>query len=158
MFFYLLLALLAAVAVHAARTGDRNPERIGRLALLYILVGYCGLPMLAVSLATLIWPDRVAEVLGFQAGNPSQAFLGVAFLAMSVLSILALRYRRSFLIAPAVCWAVFFAGATVIHLRDFAVRGVLTHGGALHIFASHGLISLLLVAALLLSGLPRERG
>lgn len=158
MFFYLLLVVLAAAAIHAARSADRSPERIGRLALLYILVGYCGVPMLAVSVATLAWPERVAGILGFPPGNPFQAFLGVAFLAMSLLSILALRYRRSFLIAPALCWAVFFAGATVIHLRDFAGRDALTHGGILHIFGSHGLISILLIAALWLSGLPRERG
>lgn len=157
MFVYLLLFLLVATAVHVARSRDRTAAGAGRIALLYILVGYCGVPMALVSVATLVWPERVADVLGFPAGNPFQDFLGVAFLSMSLLSLLGLRYRRSFLIAPTVCWAVFFIGATVIHMRDFAARGTLTHGGMLAIFASHGLISLLLIGALLMSGLHRRR-
>ena len=152
MFLYLLLLLLAAAAVHVTLIRERSRERVGRIALLYILVGYCGLPMLTVSVACLAWPDRVARMLGFPAGNPFQALLGVALFGMSLLSLLALRYRGRFLVAPTVCWAVFFAGATVIHLRDFAARGVLTHGGILVVFASHGLISLLLVAAFAASG------
>lgn len=156
MFGYLLVAVLVAASVHVTRTGERTRRRVGEIALLYLLVGYCGVPMLVVSVATLAMPDRVADMLGFPAGNPFQAFAGVSFLAMSLVSLLTLRYRRAFLIAPAVSWAVFFAGATFVHLRDFGARGELTHGGMLTIFASHGLISVLLVAALLASGLLEE--
>ena len=156
MFIYLLAALLVAASIHVALTRDRTTSRIGKIALLYVLVGYCGVLMLAVGIWGLMNPDRAAEILGFPAGNPFQSFAGVAFLSMSLISLLALRYRRTFLIAPAVCWAVFFAGATIIHLKNYEA-GTLTHGNALHIFASHGLISLLLIGALLASGVWKTR-
>lgn len=156
MFAYLLVGLLAAAAVHIARSEDRTSRRIGELGLLYLLVGYCGVPMLGVSAGVLWRPDRAAEMLGFAAGNPFQGFLGYAFLGMSVMAILSLRYRGTYLIAPAITWAVFFAGATAVHLRDYAARGALTHHGLLEIFVAHGLISILLVAALLASGVAKE--
>ncbi len=156
MFLYLLLALLVGWSIHVARMKDRTPRRAGEVGLLYILVGYCGIPVLAVSVGSLARPDRAAAILGFPAGNPFQDFLGYALLGMSVLAVLVLRYRGTFLIAPAICWAVFFAGATAVHLNDFGEQGVLTHGSMVHVFASHGLISLLLAAALVVSGLLKK--
>ena len=156
MFASILVLVLVAAAIHVARSGDRTPRRIGEIVLLYVLVGYCGIPMLAASGIGLLMPDRVAEWLGFPAGNPFQEFASYMYLAMALLAVLALRYRRTFLIAPAVCWAVFFAGATFAHLKDFGANGHLTHGGVLAIFLSHGLISVLLVGALLASGLLKE--
>jgi hypothetical protein len=156
-FVYLLLAVLVAASIHIARTEDRTMAQIGRIGLLYILVGYCGLPMVLVSVWTLVSPDRVAEWLGFPTANPFQTFLGFAYLAMSIIAVLALRYRGAFLIGPAVGWAVFFAGATFVHLKDLAATGALTHHGMLAVLATHGLISLLLAVALLASGLLTER-
>jgi hypothetical protein len=66
-------------------------------------------------------------------------------------------YRGNFLVAPAVVWAVFFAGATLIHLEDLHRKGVMTHASLIHIFATHALISILLIAGLLASGLLKER-
>ena len=157
MFIFLLAALIAAAAVHVYRLEDRSLRRVGEIALLYLLVGYCGLPMLAMSIAVIVWPDQMAAHLGFPPGNPFQSFVGVSFLSMSLVSVLALRYRSAYLIAPSVCWAVFFAGATFIHIADYGSRGALDHGSALAIFATHGLISVLLVAALLSSGLLKGR-
>lgn len=156
LFFYLLLLLLAAWAIHVLRMRDRTAARIGRIGLLYLLVGYCGVPMLAISIWSLLNPAGVAEAFGFPAGSPFQAFFSWAYLGMSLISLLALRYRGSFLIAPAVCWAVFFAGATFVHLAEFGEHGHLTHHAVLAIFVSHGLISVLLAGALVASGLLKE--
>ncbi len=156
MFVFLLGGLLAAASVHIALMKERTLRRVGELALLYVLVGYCGVPMLILSVGNLMRPDQAAHYLGFPAGNPFQDFLGVAYLGMSLLSIMALWYRRTFLIGPAVLWAVFFVGATLIHMKDFGERGALTHGSMLAIFASHGLISVLLAAALIASGVLQE--
>ena len=153
MFLLLLSAVLVAAAIHIARVGARRPQRLGEIALLYLLVGYCGVPMLALSVMNLVWPEHLAAHLGFTAGNPFQAFLGVAYLGMSLIAVLPLRYRGLFLIGPALVWTVFFAGATVVHLQDYGARGALTHQSALLIFATHGLISVLLVTALIASGL-----
>lgn len=156
MFVWLLVALLAAAAGHIALSKTRSPQEIARIVLLYVLVGYCGVPMVLVGVASLLWPGHVATHLGFPAGNPFQDFLTVAYLGMALLALLAVRYRGTFLIGPAVCWTVFFTGATVIHLRDFHHRGVLTHESALAIFVTHGLVAVLLASALVLSGLLKQ--
>lgn len=163
MFLYLLVVLLSAASIHVARMRDRTMRRAGEIFLLYVLVGYCGVPQLALGLWSLASPDRVAATLGFPAGSPFQDFTSISLVGMSLLSLLALRYRDTFLIAPAVCWSVFFAGATYAHLRAagqplHGFHGAApSHAAMLHLFATHGLISVLLVGALIASGAWREK-
>jgi len=152
-FILLLAALLVAVGVHVAFLKERTMRRIGEIALLYILAGYCGAAMVASSVASLVDPDKFARTHGLPPGSPFQDFAAVALLAMAIPSLLAPFYRGTYLVAPAVCWAVFFLGATWIHGH----QGAPTHGGLLAIFATHGLISVLLIVALLMSGVWRER-
>ena len=156
-FFFLLVLLLLAAAVHASLKKERTVAHVARLVLMYVLVGYCGVPMLGVSLWALMSPDGAAAFFGFGPAGSLLAFFGYAFLGMSLLSLLALRYRGSFLIAPAVCWAIYWGGATTVHLTADGQRAMHSHGGALEVFASHGLIAVILVIALLASGLLRER-
>lgn len=156
MFTLLLVVLVVAAVVHLVRSPHPSRERGGRLLLLYLLVGYCGVPMVVVAGAVLLAPARAAEVLGFPPDNPFQAFLGWAYLGMALTASLGLLYRDRFLVGPAIGWAVFFTGATVIHLRDYAARGALTHGGLLEIVLAHGLVSVLLVGGLVTSGLLRR--
>jgi hypothetical protein len=148
-FVYLLAILLAGAAVHVARMPDRTVRRGAEVTLLYLLVGYCGIPMLAVSLWVLLSPEDAARGFGFAASGPVLAFFGWAYLGMSLLSILALRYRQTFLVAPVIVWAVYLGGATAVHLHE-------STGSAFAIFASHGLIGVLLVVTLVLSGAWRR--
>src|SRR5574339_498908 len=106
--------------------------------------------MLAVSLWVLISPEHAAAGFGFTADGPLLAFFGWAYLGMSLLSLLALRFRGAFLVAPVVVWAVYLGGATAVHAQE-------SPGRALEIFASHGLIAALLVVALLASGAWKAR-
>lgn len=149
-FVYLVALLLLAAAAHAAVLPERTTGRVAEIVLLYLLVGYCGVPMLAVSLWVLVSPAHAAAGFGFTADGPLLAFFGWAYLGMSMLSLLALRYRGAFLVAPVVVWGVYLGGATAVHLRG-------SPGRALEVFASHGLIAVLLVAALLVSGAWRAR-
>ena len=158
MFILILILLAAAAAIHARFLPERTPNAVGELSLLYLLVGYCGFPTLIASVAALIWPDRAADMVGFPQGNPFQGFATYAFLAMSLMSILTLRYRGTALVGPAVCWAVLFAGATFVHIQASHAGGSMGHGGVLVIFATHGLISVLLLVALLASGLVKKKG
>ncbi|HSD31404.1 MAG TPA: DUF6790 family protein [Gemmatimonadales bacterium] len=149
-FVYLLALLLLGATVHAAVLPEKTIRRTAEIGLLYLLVGYCGVPMLAVSLWVLVSPEHAAAGFGLTAEGPLLAFFGWAYLGMSLLSLLALRYRGAFLVAPVVVWAVYLAGATAVHVQE-------SPGRSLEIFASHGLIAGLLVAALLASGAWRAR-
>lgn len=147
MFVILLALLTAAWAVHAYRLESRTASRAGELLLRYLLVGYCGIPMLAVAGLVLIHPHEMAHIIGVEPDHPSTLFLGWAYLGMAAVATLALRFRGSYLVAPTVLWATFFAGATWVHLGPMAGAGGHGHVGVLVIFAAHGLVSLLLVGS-----------
>lgn len=155
MFLYILLAVLLGAALHIGLGRDRSLRRAGELGLVWLLAGYCGVPMLGFSLLNLVHPHEMAHWLGFPPDNPFQTFMTVAYLGMSLIAILALRYRGTYVVGPAVLWAVFFAGATVIHLSQPEAHGG-GHGFVLYLLATHGLIAVLLVAALVASGTWRR--
>jgi hypothetical protein len=157
MFLLLLLMLLVAASVHVALMKSRSVARAGKVYLIYLLVGYCGVPMVLVSLWCLMRPDEAASSLGFTPGGAFQQFFAVAYLGLAILSLLSPWYRRSYLIGPAIGWAIFFTGATFIHMKDMSAHHSPSHGGMLMVFATHGLISLLLLASLLASGVWKER-
>ena len=152
MFLAILVAVLLAAAIPGARTSERGRGRAGRLVLVYLLVGFCGVPMLILSLLGLAAPEHAVELFGVP-GRNVQGGVALVFLAISVTAVMALRYRGAYLIGPTVAWAVVLGGGTFFHLHDGTVA---THGGALVIFATHGLVALLLLAALVWSGLLNE--
>ncbi len=155
MLFLVLLGAVAGALVHARR-GPAQPTlaRTGELIVRYTLVAYCGIPMLLVSIGILAAPERMAEMLPVGPSAPIVAFFGWAYLGMSLAALLALWYSGSFLLAAALPWAVYFAGATIVHLHAPDPEG--GHGGALLIFATHGLVSVVLIAGLLM-GRPWAR-
>jgi hypothetical protein len=154
-FFYLLLGLLVGAAIHIARQRDRSVRRIGELGLLWVLVGYCGWAMLSHTLESLILPSMIARYHGFAEGGVWQTFTAVALLAMSVSAVIAPWYRGTYLIGPTLSWAIYFAGATVVHLQDDAASGPVAVGTVVGIFTTHGLIAVLLLVFLGMSGVLR---
>lgn len=152
MFLLILFGTLVLAALHVFRLEDRSVSRAGDIFLRYVLVGYCGLPMLAVSVGILAAPERMAEMLPVGPPSVVVAFFGWAYLGMSLISTLALRASGAFLVGPALCWSVYFAGATVVHLGAGGAHGGGSHGAVLMILATHGLIAVILIVALLMSG------
>lgn len=156
MFTLLIVGIVAGAIIHSFRLTERTPAAIGEVFLVWVLVGYCGLPMLAVSVGILAAPERMAEMLPI--GEPTNvvAFFGWAYLGMSLMATLALWFRGAFLIGPAVCWALYFLGATAVHLHGSGAHAM-GHGGLLATLATHLLITVLLVVALGASRLWRSR-
>lgn len=157
MSFHLFLALVVlGAAVQIARMSTRSTDRVGETVLVWVLVGYCGLPMIGFMGFGLMHPTEMAQLTGFESGSPFQIFTTWALMGMGVAATAALRYRGSYLVGPALAWAVFFIGATSIHFGQFRADGTLTHGSMLLIFATHGLISVLLLGSLAMSGVWRR--
>lgn len=156
MFLLLLLLVLVGAAVHCVRSRERTPARAGELLVRYVLVGYCGLPMLAVAGGVLVAPAHTLGVFGVSAAGELEAFFGWAYLGMAVTAVMVVRYGGAYMIGPTIAWAVFFAGATRVHLQALGGSGGAGHGTALTIFATHGLVSVLLIGGLLASGLLRR--
>lgn len=157
MSFHLFLALVVVgAAVQIARMSARSSDRIGEAILVWVLVGYCGIPMIGFMAYGLMHPVEMAHLTGFEEGSPFQIFITWALLGMGVAATAAFRYRGTYLVGPALAWAIFFIGATSIHFGQYGADGTLTHGTMLMIFATHGLISVLLVGSLWASGVWRD--
>ena len=157
MFVFLIVGLLVGAAIQLGVQGAWSRRRVGEVGLLWVLVGYCGVSMLLHSAESLLLPALVADWHGFPAGGIWQAFTTVALLGMAVSAVLAIWYRGAYLIGPSLTWAVYFGGATVIHLQDEAAKGPLTTGAVAGIFVTHGLIALLLLVFLAMSGALARR-
>ncbi len=155
MFPLLLLGLLIAATVQSYRLETRTASRVGEIFLRWVLVGYCGVPMLVVSVAVLAFPGRTAEMLPVGPPSTILGFFGWAYLGMSIMAVLALWYRGTALVGPAVCWAIYFFGATLVHLHGGGESG---HGGVLVVLLAHLSISVILGVALLVSGVWRRGG
>lgn len=150
MFLILLGLLVAAAAIHASRLEVRTRQRVAEVFLRWLLAGYCGVPMAAVSLGILVIPDHVAEMLPLGEPGPLAAFFGWAYLGMSVPAVMAVQRRGAFLLGPAVVWAVYLVGATLVHLHGGG-HGV-GFAGFLHTIATHGLVGVGLGAAVAMGG------
>ncbi len=150
MFLYLLVVILAGFGVHLIREQERTSVRAGELLLRWVLVGYCGIPMVIVAILLLADPAATLARFGFSADGPLVSFSGWAYLGMAGGAISTLRGPRTALLAPAICWATFFLGATITHLH--AGHGASSHESLFFVLASHLLISLLLLTGVLLKG------
>lgn len=149
MYFHILLPLLlVAAAVQIARLPRKSAASAGEAILVWVLVGYCGIPMMAFMAFGLMHPVEIARLTGFESGSPFQTFVTWALLGMGLSATLALRLRGTYPVGPALSWAVFFLGATGIHLGQYREAGELDHGTALVVFVTHGLVSVILLGAL----------
>lgn len=151
MFFFLLLLLLVAVVVHGKVAGYEQRQQFFELGVVYLLAGYCGLVMIGVSVWAYFNPQGGANMVGAEAGNPFQDFFLVSYFGMSVMATLSIWWRESYLIACSVCWSIYWFGATVLHMIEYAGTGGLSPMSALIIFGTHGLVGLLLLVFLVLS-------
>ncbi|MEZ4417192.1 MAG: DUF6790 family protein [Gemmatimonadota bacterium] len=158
MFHLALLVVLAGAVIHVLRLSNRTSSAAGEAVLRWVLVGYCGIPMVLFMGYALVHPAEASQAVGMPAGSPYQTFAVWALIGMGIAATLALRIRGAYLVGPAIAWSVFFLGATAIHMQQLRSEGGLTHGMALLIFATHGLISVVLLGALWASGLLRGGG
>lgn len=146
MFLIILLVILAAAVLHGLKTGPRSVERFSELMLVYLLVVYHGFVMLVVSIYILFWDQKAAAMLGAPEGNVFQEFFGYAYLGMAICSIPAIWWRGTFLIAPVLCWSVYFFGATYIHIAQYLEAGQLTFSQVTWILMTHAAPPLLMLA------------
>ena len=149
MFLYLLFALLLGFGLHLYRSAERSRTRAAELLLRWVLVGYCGVPMVGLAILMLLDPPATLSRFGVTGDGMVVTFFAWAYLGMSLGAVSSLALRRSALVAPALVWATFFLGATSIHLHAGHGGG---HTALLHVLGSHLLISLLLVGGVAAGG------
>src|SRR5271165_2137536 len=144
----LIVVLLIAAVVHARLRYPATPGAMAEMLLVYVIVGYCGVQQIVMGTAILLTGGRVLLHFGFQPGS-QPTFVWDSFLLIGggIISMLAIWKRDSYLLAPVLMWAVFFAGATYAHIHLNSANGFPpTWESTAGIFATHGLISVLLVS------------
>ncbi|MDD1727650.1 MAG: hypothetical protein LUQ50_01105 [Methanospirillum sp.] len=71
----------------------------------------------------LFFADRVAQSIGWPAGNPFQQEVAFANLAIGMLGLLALRIPGTFRIATLTAYAVFMIGDGIVHIWQIVSAG-----------------------------------
>ncbi len=146
MFMVLLLLTIVAAVFHGLKTGPRNAERFSELTLVYLLFVYHGFVMLAVGLYILIASEQAAAMLGASPGNVFQEFFAFAYIGMAICGIPAIWWRGTYLIAPVLCWSVYFFGAAYIHMTEYLEAGKLSFNLLAWILMTHAGPPLLMLA------------
>ena len=155
----LIVVLLIAAVVHARMRYPATPGAMAEMLLVYVLVGYCGVQQIVMGVAILLTGGRVLTHFGFLPGSqPTFVWDSFLLLGGGIASILAIWKRDSYLLAPVLMWSVFFAGATYAHIHLNRANGFPpTWESTAGIFATHGLISVLLISFYLASQEYRAR-
>ncbi|WP_235681170.1 DUF6790 family protein [Tomitella gaofuii] len=104
-------------------------------SLLNALTWLAGVNSLVVGCGHLMFPDPVAESIGWGKGSPFQWEVGLAGVSMGVLGILAgSGFDRQFQLAAVIAFAVFYLGAAVGHVKEMVVERNFAPGNAGFIF------------------------
>jgi hypothetical protein len=144
----LLIALVVAALVHGSRTHNQSPGRRVELLLVYMVAGYCGVFQIYSGFDLLLRPDRIMQHLGLPTGNAVTYWTASIYLGGAFAATLAIWQRGTYLLAPTIVWAVYFAGANFAHLYALQLNGTeLTPVIIAFVFSTHGLVSLILIGA-----------
>jgi hypothetical protein len=140
-----LIALLAGGFLHAKRRGRAAWPDVAESMLAWVLAGYCGVQVVAMGVAMLVTPERVAGAIGYPAGSPLEIWAASLMIGGGLASMYAAYRRGNALMAAVLVWGTFFLGATHAHLQVFAFHGRTPSVTAVAwILASHALVAVLL--------------
>jgi hypothetical protein len=152
MWFALLILSLVAAGIHLNSRPARPKAASAELVLVYLLAGYCGFAQIARSIAVLVLGQPLMGHVQFTPGDPAVMWLGFFGLGCGLIGALTIWRRGSFLLAPVLVWSIFWTGTTLAHIRLDGWNDVVeSWPSMLWIFATHGLIAVLLVVFYLLS-------
>jgi hypothetical protein len=129
--FYFAVTVLGAILnLWMTRHRGLSPRRIVRVSLLYLLCVQWGFGAAFNAIPHILFPDQIAEFIGWESGSPFQLELGFASLGISILGILSIWLRGWFWLAPVVSWSVFSLGAAYVHVADILTHGNMSPGNA----------------------------
>jgi len=129
-FYFAVTVFGAALNLWLTRHRGISSRRIVRISLLYLLCVQWGFGAAQLSIWHILFPDRIAEYIGWGPGSPFQLELGFASLGISILGILCIWLRGWFWLAPVVSRSVFLLGAGYVHVVDILAHDNLSPGNA----------------------------
>lgn len=117
-----LVALFSVIHLAVSKK-PRTGKQILDVVLIYVFLLSVGLSGVLACMGHLFNADKVAEQIGWPAGNPFQSEVAFANLAFGVLGIISAWKGGPFRMATGIGWAVFLMGAGLVHLRQMCVAG-----------------------------------
>jgi hypothetical protein len=121
-FYVFFVISLIVAAVHVLRDQQpRTSQRIAEIFLLWLLVIDIGVGGIFGFIGHTVFADRAAASIGWPAGNPFQAEVAVANLAIGVLGILCYWFRSEFWTATVIATAVWLLGDAGGHVQQIIV-------------------------------------
>lgn len=118
--FPLLAAILSAI--HIAVGKYRGIPALENFLMWQLVVGL-GLSLLWSGFWHLVFPDRVAESIGWATGSPFQREVGIWDAAMGIVGLLCLKFRGEFWTAAIIGIGLFQFGAGLGHVWELIVNG-----------------------------------
>ena len=93
-----------------------------------------GVNALIIGSGHLVFPDPIADSIGWPKGSPFQWEVGLAGLLIGVLGVMAPVFDRGFQLAAVIAFSVFYLGAAVGHVREMVRQHNTSPGNAGFIF------------------------
>ena len=120
LFFPLLAAVVAALNIGIRKyTGTQALENF---LMWQLAIGF-GLSLLYGGFGHLVFPDRVAESIGWATGSPFQSEVGMWDAAMGIVGLFCLKFRGEFWTAMVIGAGLFMFSAGLGHAGELVVRG-----------------------------------
>jgi len=95
-------------------------------------------------------PDKIAEFIGWPAGNPFQKEVAFANLTFGIMGILAFFFRGNYLIAAVLSPSIFLLGAASVHIKEISKNKNMSPGNAGPILYVSGILVPAILLILLL--------
>ncbi len=154
----LLLAVLASVAAIIIKKKKGTAEILETI-LLFMLFFNVGIGGLIAFAGHAFRADQVAARIGWPAGSPFQFEVAVANLAIGVIGILSVWFRRDFWLAASIVYMVFLFGAAAGHINEMLLKGNYSeYNTGAFLFAGDIAIPLTLFILVLINRKLRSRG
>lgn len=120
--FPLLGAIVALIHItKEKKTADTHRKL--EIILMWQLVCGLGLSLLWGGIGHLLFPDRVAESIGWATGSPFQREVGMWDASIGIVGILCLKYRDHFWLATIIGGGLFMFCAGLGHVYEFVAHG-----------------------------------
>lgn len=119
-FFPLLAAIISIIHIHVKKyTGT---AAVGNFLMWQLAVGF-GLSLLYGGFGHLVFPNQVAESIGWPTGSPFQREVGMWDAAMGITGLLCLKFKDEFWVAMVAGPGLFYFGAGLGHLWELMAKG-----------------------------------
>ena len=144
--FVHVVGLTGFVVAEIVQRAQHGSTGFVEASLLNAIVWLIGVNGIVAGSGHLVFPDAVADSIGWPHGTPWQWEVGLAGLSWGVLGVIAPTFERPFWLATIIVASIFLFGAAIGHVRQLAASHNRSPGNAGAILYTDILIPLIVIA------------